>query len=171
MVLFGADEPEDLHTAFFQETNFLYLSGWREPGAVMLLTEGRDPVPAAAQPASRDFHRPQDSCRGLGCAGKDRVRQGAAARPRSNPRFCDCSRHRATCTRFRAIRARRSWRAGAASRRTATPAAEIARLRVVKSPAEIELHHRSRATRPWRRIWRRGRRSSRGCSSTRSPRR
>ena len=39
MVLFGADEPDDLHTAFFQESNFLYLSGWREPGAVMLLTQ------------------------------------------------------------------------------------------------------------------------------------
>ncbi len=39
MVLFGADEPDDLHTAFFQESNFLYLSGWREPGAAMLLTQ------------------------------------------------------------------------------------------------------------------------------------
>ena len=38
MVLFGAEEPDDLHTSFFQESNFLYLSGWREPGAVMLLT-------------------------------------------------------------------------------------------------------------------------------------
>ena len=33
MVLFGAEEPDDLHTRFFQESNFLYLSGWREPGA------------------------------------------------------------------------------------------------------------------------------------------
>jgi Xaa-Pro aminopeptidase len=39
MVLFGADEPDDLHTAFFQESNFLYLSGWREPGAAILLTQ------------------------------------------------------------------------------------------------------------------------------------
>jgi Xaa-Pro aminopeptidase len=39
MVLFGAEDPEDLHTSFFQESNFLYLSGWREPGAVMLLTQ------------------------------------------------------------------------------------------------------------------------------------
>ena len=31
MVLFGAEEPDDLHTSFFQESNFLYLSGWREP--------------------------------------------------------------------------------------------------------------------------------------------
>jgi Xaa-Pro aminopeptidase len=42
MVLFGADEPEDLHTGFFQETNFLYLSGWREPGAAMLLTKDEE---------------------------------------------------------------------------------------------------------------------------------
>ena len=38
MILFGADEPDDLHASFFQESNFLYLSGWREPGAVMMLT-------------------------------------------------------------------------------------------------------------------------------------
>jgi Xaa-Pro aminopeptidase len=42
MVLFGANEPEDLHTGFFQETNFLYLSGWREPGAAMLLTKDEE---------------------------------------------------------------------------------------------------------------------------------
>jgi Xaa-Pro aminopeptidase len=38
MVLFGAEESSDLHYAFFQEPNFLYLSGWREPGAAMILT-------------------------------------------------------------------------------------------------------------------------------------
>src|SRR5580700_8529822 len=42
MVLFGANEPEDLHTGFFQDTNFLYLSGWREPGAAMLLTKNEE---------------------------------------------------------------------------------------------------------------------------------
>ena len=42
MVLFGAEEPDDLHVSFFQESNFLYLSGWREPGAVMLLTRGEE---------------------------------------------------------------------------------------------------------------------------------
>jgi Xaa-Pro aminopeptidase len=39
MVLFGAEDPDDLHTSFFQESNFLYLSGWREPGAVIMLTQ------------------------------------------------------------------------------------------------------------------------------------
>ncbi|HSP68538.1 MAG TPA: Xaa-Pro peptidase family protein, partial [Bryobacteraceae bacterium] len=38
MILFGADDPDDLHASVFQESNFLYLSGWREPGAVMMLT-------------------------------------------------------------------------------------------------------------------------------------
>jgi Xaa-Pro aminopeptidase len=42
MVLFGANEPEDLHVGFFQDTNFLYLSGWREPGAAMLLTKNEE---------------------------------------------------------------------------------------------------------------------------------
>jgi Xaa-Pro aminopeptidase len=39
MVLFGAEEPEDLHVSFFQESNFLYLTGWRQPGAVLMLTQ------------------------------------------------------------------------------------------------------------------------------------
>ena len=38
-VLFGrAEDPaEDLRTGFFQEPNFYYLTGWREPGAILLL--------------------------------------------------------------------------------------------------------------------------------------
>ncbi|HLX46261.1 MAG TPA: Xaa-Pro peptidase family protein [Bryobacteraceae bacterium] len=42
MVLFGANEPDDLHVSFFQDSNFLYLSGWREPGAVMMLTRNEE---------------------------------------------------------------------------------------------------------------------------------
>jgi Xaa-Pro aminopeptidase len=42
MILFGAEESEDLHSAFFQESNFLYLSGWREPGAIMMLTRSEE---------------------------------------------------------------------------------------------------------------------------------
>jgi Xaa-Pro aminopeptidase len=42
MVIFGAVESEDLHSGFFQDTNFLYLSGWREPGAAMLLTKDQE---------------------------------------------------------------------------------------------------------------------------------
>jgi Xaa-Pro aminopeptidase len=38
LVLFGAKESADLHEGFFQETNFLYLTGWEEPGAILILT-------------------------------------------------------------------------------------------------------------------------------------
>ena len=42
MVLFGANESDDLRTPYLQETNFLYLSGWKEPGAVMMLTKNEE---------------------------------------------------------------------------------------------------------------------------------
>ena len=40
IVIMGADERErgDLRSGFSQEANFLYLTGWREPGAALLLT-------------------------------------------------------------------------------------------------------------------------------------
>jgi Xaa-Pro aminopeptidase len=38
LILFGANEPEDFHQGFFQEANFLYLTGWAEPGAALIIT-------------------------------------------------------------------------------------------------------------------------------------
>jgi Xaa-Pro aminopeptidase len=38
LVLFGAEEPTDLHDRFFQEPNFFYLTGWQEPGAALVMT-------------------------------------------------------------------------------------------------------------------------------------
>jgi Xaa-Pro aminopeptidase len=38
LVLFGGKESEDLHDAFFQQTDFYYLTGWEEPGAILILT-------------------------------------------------------------------------------------------------------------------------------------
>ncbi|MBM3784560.1 MAG: aminopeptidase P family protein [Acidobacteria bacterium] len=40
MVLYGATEDErgSLRSRFFQESNFYYLTGWQEPGAVLLLS-------------------------------------------------------------------------------------------------------------------------------------
>jgi Xaa-Pro aminopeptidase len=37
-VLSGNAESADLHYSFFQETNFLYLTGWEEPGATLLIS-------------------------------------------------------------------------------------------------------------------------------------
>lgn len=44
LVLFGAAEDEygDLRTAFYQESNFYYLTGWSEPGAILALTPAEE---------------------------------------------------------------------------------------------------------------------------------
>src|ERR1700685_607685 len=42
IVLFGQRETNDEIYRFQQEPNFLYLSGWQEPGAILLLTPSKD---------------------------------------------------------------------------------------------------------------------------------
>jgi Xaa-Pro aminopeptidase len=42
LVLFGAEDPTDLHDRFFQEPNFYYLTGWQEPGAALIMTAGEE---------------------------------------------------------------------------------------------------------------------------------
>jgi Xaa-Pro aminopeptidase len=49
LVLFGRTEKgeENIRTGFFQESNFYYLTGWREPGAILLVTPPQDDKPYA----------------------------------------------------------------------------------------------------------------------------
>lgn len=47
LVLIGNKESEDLHNPFFQQTDFYYLSGWEEPGAILIVT----PEPVKDSPA------------------------------------------------------------------------------------------------------------------------
>ena len=44
VILVGATESErgDLRTPFFQESNFYYLTGWREPGAILAISSEAD---------------------------------------------------------------------------------------------------------------------------------
>ena len=44
VILLGATESEhgDLRTPFFQESNFYYLTGWNEPGAILVLTADQE---------------------------------------------------------------------------------------------------------------------------------
>lgn len=46
LVLFGSKESEDLHEGFFQDSNFDYLTGWEEPGAILIVT----PAPEKNEP-------------------------------------------------------------------------------------------------------------------------
>jgi hypothetical protein len=47
LVLSGRTEKgeENLRTGFIQEPNFYYLTGWQEPGAILLLTPSADDQP------------------------------------------------------------------------------------------------------------------------------
>jgi Xaa-Pro aminopeptidase len=49
LVLFGRTErgEENIRTGFFQESNFFYLTGWQEPGAILLVTPPQDDKPYA----------------------------------------------------------------------------------------------------------------------------
>jgi Xaa-Pro aminopeptidase len=42
VLLFGAKESDDLHYSFFQDPNFFYLSGWEEPGAILVIAPQKD---------------------------------------------------------------------------------------------------------------------------------
>jgi len=59
-ILFGrSEQDEDLRTGFFQESNFFYLTGWQEPGAILLLAplpeESSDPAYAAKSKLPREI--------------------------------------------------------------------------------------------------------------------
>src|SRR5579872_4359172 len=68
-VLFGRteDREEDLRTGFFQESNFYYLTGWQEPGAILLLA----PLP--------------DDAQAPGYAAKERLPREVLFLPERNP--------------------------------------------------------------------------------------
>ena len=139
MILFGAEDPDDLHTSFFQETNFLYLSGWREPGAVMLLTPqteilflpARDPRTELYTGAKLGPDDPEASKQ----TGFDRVMPKSALEStflkvlETAPRVYTIPGD----TRGQKLRS------VAVFHDEADAAQTIARLRMVKSPAEIEL--------------------------------
>ena len=63
LVLFGNKESDDLHYGFYQDTNFYYLTGWEEPGGILILTpepEKDDPAFATRSQLPREiFFLPQ----------------------------------------------------------------------------------------------------------------
>jgi Xaa-Pro aminopeptidase len=139
MVLFGAEDPDDLHTSFFQESNFLYLSGWREPGAVMLLTQQTEILFLPA----RDLRTELYTGRKLGPEDPDAPKQAGFDRvmPKSalESAFLKVLE---TAPRVYVIPGdvhSQKLKSLAVFHDEADAAQAIARLRMVKSPAEIEL--------------------------------
>ncbi|HEX5432240.1 MAG TPA: aminopeptidase P N-terminal domain-containing protein [Bryobacteraceae bacterium] len=143
MVLFGATEPADLHNSFFQESNFLYLSGWQEPGAAMMLTRGEEII----------FLPPRNALSEIFSGRRTLPGDPDAAEKTGFEKVLPTSALESTFLRLLAQsnriymlpgdeRARKLQSLGVLHE-SADAAAEIARLRVRKSPAEIELIQKS----------------------------
>src|SRR5579864_192437 len=139
MVLFGAEDPDDLHTSFFQESNFLYLSGWREPGAIMLLTPqteilflpARDPRMELYTGRKLDPGDPEAPK----LAGFERVMPKSAL----ESAFLKVLETAPRVYTIPSDARGQKLKSLAAFHDDADAAQAIARLRMVKSPAEIEL--------------------------------
>jgi Xaa-Pro aminopeptidase len=139
MILFGADESQDLHDAFFQETNFLYLTGWREPGAVMLLTPMEEVLFLPPRdPEAEKFSGRKTLAEDLDATAKTGFQQ-VLPRTAIEPTFLHMlTSSRRVYTLPTDTRAQKL-RSIAVLHEEADAAPEIARFRVIKSPAEISL--------------------------------
>ena len=88
VVLFAATDrgEENIRTGFFQEPNFYYLSGWKEPGAMLLVGSAsrRRAVlrsfPAAPAPGPGKVDGPQSRSGRCRHSASYRLRYGAAYR-------------------------------------------------------------------------------------------
>jgi len=139
MVLFGAEEPDDLHTRFFQETNFLYLSGWREPGAVMLLTRQSEVLFLPARDPRMELYTGSklgpDDPEAPKQTGFERVMPKSALESAFQKAMESAPRIYLIPGDARG----QKLKSLAVLHEEADAAQAIARLRMVKSPAEIEL--------------------------------
>jgi Xaa-Pro aminopeptidase len=139
LILFGADEPEDLHDAFFQETNFLYLTGWREPGAVMLLTSTEEVLFLPPRDRQAEIFTGKKTLAedpdAVAKTGFQRVLPRAAVESTFLHMLTSSRRVYTPPTDPRA----QKLRAIAILHEDGDAAREIARFRVVKSPSEISL--------------------------------
>ncbi len=139
VVIFGGGESEDLHYGFFQEANFLYLSGWREPGAALMIT-----------PKEEMFFLPPRSPRGEIYTGRKLAPEDADAVHRTGfARVLPRSALQATVTRVLETSPRlytlpadveaKKLKALALFHEEGDATALIGRQRAVKSPAELAL--------------------------------
>jgi Xaa-Pro aminopeptidase len=139
MVLFGAVETEDLHYTFFQESNFLYLSGWREPGAVMMLT----PKEEVLFLPPRDLHQELYTGRKLGAEDADAAEKTGFAKvlPRAalESQFLRLIETSSKLYTLPDDRDAQKLKALAAFHDSGNAERALGRLRMIKSPAEIAL--------------------------------
>lgn len=143
LVLFGAGEPKDLHDRFYQEPNFLYLTGWREPGAILLLTREEEilflPPRSAAIERYQGARLDPGDPKAAELTGFAQVRPDYSFEPALRKALETAPQLYTLAGDPQGEKARSL----VVFQRTANAAPLITRLRLVKSPAEIALIERA----------------------------
>jgi Xaa-Pro aminopeptidase len=143
LVLFGGVESEDLHSGFFQDTNFLYLTGWREPGAALVLTKQEEILFLPA----RNLRNENFTGRKLGPEDGDAAQKAGVARVLPRPALQgNLTRMLESASKLYTVAGdveARKLKQLALFHEDGDAARLIAQLRMVKSAAEIELIQKS----------------------------
>jgi Xaa-Pro aminopeptidase len=144
-ILFGNSESEhgDLRSGFFQESNFYYLTGWTQPGAILVITPDSEALLIPKR------NREQEKWTGLKAAPEDKdIREVTGFETVLAAESFEANLLKWSQAAARIYTVPGQARAG--SLRTLLPTRDvgsavmpIAKLRMVKSPAEIELIQKS----------------------------
>ncbi len=145
VILYGRTERErgDLRNAFFQESNFFYLAGWREPGAALALTPSAEWLflprrnPVRQRYTGRKASPEDENIRQL--TGFEQV-SGQETLEAQLPRLLEGFAKVYTLVDQPAAERLKPLLGG---RELADASKAIGRLRMVKSPREVELLRRS----------------------------
>ena len=133
-------EAEELRSGFIQEANFLYLTGWREPGAILMLTPpAGETLFLPARDSSREKYYGRGASaldRNIGAlTGFDQVLEAESFEARLSQAL---DAHRKVYTLSDGIAGERL-KSMLSPREVADASAAIGRLRLKKSPREVAL--------------------------------
>ena len=141
IILFGATEKDhgDLRSPFFQEANFYYLTGWAEPGAIVVIAPEEEMLFVPKRDAEQEKWTGPKTAPGdpnaITATGFDRVAASESFESHV-PRWLESAKRVYTLTRQPSAEMLRKL---LPLREVADISNQIARLRMVKSEAEIAM--------------------------------
>jgi Xaa-Pro aminopeptidase len=144
-ILVGATESErgNLRTPFFQESNFYYLTGWKEPGAILTLSKENEILFIPRRSPEREKWTGRKAAPGdqnlASITGFDTVEESESFEARL-PQLAKAASKVYT---LMSLPAAEKLKVQLPLREFADAAVEIAKLRMTKSPAEVALIRKS----------------------------